>query len=43
MASFRVVICDLSCEPSFVVTEHEMTGLETPHARPNACLLGTNT
>jgi hypothetical protein len=26
-----------------VVTEHEMTGLETPHARPSACLLGTNT
>ena len=43
MASFKVVICDLSCEPSLVVTEHEITGRETPHARPKACFEGTNT
>ena len=43
MASLRFWICVLSCEPSLVVTEQEMTGLDTPHARPSACLDGTNT
>jgi hypothetical protein len=43
MASLRAWICDLSCDPSLVVTEHEMTGRETPHARPRAALLGTKT
>ena len=43
MASLRFWICVLSCEPSLVVTEQLMTGLETPHARPSACLEGTNT
>ena len=43
MASFKFWICCFNCEPSFVVTEAAMTGLDTPHARPSACLLGTNT
>ena len=43
MESLRVLIWDLSCDPSLVVTEHEMTGLDTPHARPSACLDGTKT
>mmetsp|Transcript_6737 Transcript_6737/g.16579 ORF Transcript_6737/g.16579 Transcript_6737/m.16579 type:complete len:130 (+) Transcript_6737:92-481(+) len=36
-------INDFNCEASFVVMEHAMTGRETPHARPKATLLGTNT
>jgi len=43
MVSLRLLICDLSCDPSFVVTLHEITGRDTPHARPSACLDGTNT
>ena len=43
MASLRVLIWDLSWDPSLVVTEQEMTGRETPHARPSACLEGTKT
>ena len=38
MASLRVLIWDLSWDPSLVVTEQEMTGRGTPHARPSACL-----
>ena len=33
----------LSSEPSWAVTEAEMTGRDTPHARPSACLEGTKT
>lgn len=36
-ASFKLLICDFSCDPSFVVTAAAITALETPHARPNAC------
>ena len=28
----------LSCEPSFVVMDAAITGRETPHERPRACL-----
>lgn len=38
-----VVIMDLSWDPSFTVTEHAMTGLVTPQARPSACFDRTNT
>lgn len=34
--SLRVMIWLLSCDASFVVTEHEITGRDTPHARPRA-------
>ncbi len=43
MASLRLWIWLLSWLPSFVVTEAEITGRETPHARPRAALEGTNT
>ena len=43
MESLSPCICVFSCEPSFVVTEAAMTGRETPHARPSACLDGTKT
>lgn len=43
MDVFNAWIWDFSCEPSLTVTEHAMTGRETPQARPSACLLGTNT
>ena len=33
----------LSWEPSLVVTDAAITGLDTPHDRPSACLFGTNT
>lgn len=36
-------IWDFSWLPSLLVTEHEITGLVTPHARPSACFEGTNT
>ena len=36
-------IWDLSWLPSLLVTEHEITGLVTPQARPSACFDGTNT
>lgn len=32
-----------SCEPSLVVTDAAITGRETPHERPSACLFGTKT
>ena len=43
IASFIVLIWSFNCDASFEVTEHEMTGLETPHARPSATLEGTKT
>lgn len=39
----RLIICGFSWDPSFTVTEHAMTGRETPHALPRACLLRMNT
>ena len=36
-------IWGLSWEPSLMVTAVAMTGLDTPHARPRACLERTNT
>ena len=36
MASCIVWICGLKFDPSFTVTEQEITGLDTPHALPNA-------
>ena len=36
-------ICCFSFEPSLMVTEQEMTDLETPQAGPGACLELTNT
>lgn len=36
-------ICGLSWDPSFMVTEVAITGRDTPHARPRACLERTNT
>lgn len=36
-------ICGLSWDPSLIVTEVAMTGRDTPHARPRACLERTNT
>ena len=38
MASFSCWIWFLSCEPSFVVMDAAITGRETPHERPRACL-----
>lgn len=43
MAICRDWIWGLSCEPSFIVTEVAITGRDTPHARPKACLERTNT
>ena len=43
MAVFSVSICGFSCDPSLVVTEHAITGRETPQARPSATFDGTNT
>ena len=43
MFCFKLSICAFNCDPSFVVTDAEITGLETPHARPSACFEGTNT
>ena len=43
MAVFSVWICGLSCDSSFVVMDAAMTGRDTPQARPNATLDGTNT
>lgn len=41
--SLRERIWDLSGEPSAAMTEAEITGRETPHARPSAALEDTNT
>lgn len=46
--SLSMAICTdwiwgFSCEPSFIVTEVAITGRDTPHARPKACLERTNT
>ena len=41
MASLRLLICVASCEPSLEVTEQEITGRDTPQARPSATLDGT--
>lgn len=43
MASWIVWICGLKLDPSLTVTEQEITGLDTPHALPNACLDLMNT
>ena len=43
MASCIVWICGLKVDPSFTVTEQEITGLDTPHALPNACFDLMNT
>ena len=43
MESFSCWIWFLSCEPSLVVTEAAITGRDTPHERPSACLFGTKT
>lgn len=43
MASFSCWIWFFSCEPSLVVIELAITGRDTPHERPRACLCGTNT
>ena len=41
--TLRLLIWLLSWLPSLVVTDAEMTGRATPHARPSAALDGTNT
>ena len=41
MESLSCWIWFLSCEPSLVVTELAITGRDTPHERPSACLCGT--
>lgn len=46
--SLSIAICTdwiwgFSCEPSFIVTDVAITGRDTPHARPKACLERTNT
>ena len=43
MLSLSCWIWFLSCDPSFVVIEAAITGRETPHERPSACLCGTKT
>jgi hypothetical protein len=42
MASCIVWICGLKVDPSFTVTEQEITGLDTPHALPNAAKIYNN-
>jgi hypothetical protein len=43
MASLADVIWPFNCDASLDKIEAAMTGRDTPHARPNACLDGTYT
>ena len=48
MRSFSIafwidLICEVSCDPSLIVTEAAITGRDTEQARPSACLDRTNT
>ena len=43
MDCWREVICGFSCDPSLTVTAQDITGRETPQARPRADLEGTKT
>lgn len=36
ISCWSACIWGFNCEPSFVVMEHAITGLETPQARPRA-------
>ena len=43
MESLSLLICSFSWDPSLEVMEQEITGRDTPQARPRACLEWTKT